>query len=159
MACQQVCKQVTEGKYYTKPHPTSFAHYSRDGALYINVNVLMFSFSCRQFTLRRVELTISLGCPISGWIYKKNALINCTRNITRKMVNHHWRGAWVSSTLHLECPHRHAAIRPARLLGLQGHGLSFTVKPWASQRTPCCPTVPHSLPCHTIVRLVPWFRK
>ena len=24
--------------------------------------------------------------------------------------------------------HRHAAIRPARLLWLQGHGLSFTVK-------------------------------
>ena len=41
--------------------------------------------------------------------------------------------AWASSKLHLECPHRHAAIRPARLLWLQGHGLSFTVKPWASR--------------------------
>ena len=69
--------------------------------------------------------------------------------------------AWASSKLHLECPHRHVAIRPARLLWLQGHGLSFTVEPrvskgihamyerscqartW-SQRTPCCPTVTQS---------------
>ena len=84
--------------------------------------------------------------------------------------------AWASSKLHLECPHRHAAIRPVRLLCLQEHGLSFTVKPWASkgihamyerscqvriwsQRAPCWPTVTCSLPCHAIVRLASMVRE
>ena len=43
----------------------------------------------------------------------------------------HLGQAWASSRLHLESPHRHAAIRPAGLLWLHRHGLSFTVKPWA----------------------------
>ena len=43
---------------------------------------------------------------------------------------------WAGSNSHLGCPHVvdhtcwHEAIRPA---GLHGHGLSFTVKPWASR--------------------------
>ena len=44
--------------------------------------------------------------------------------------------AWTSSKLHLECPHRHATIHPARPLWLHGHVLSFTVKPWASRDSP-----------------------
>ena len=41
---------------------------------------------------------------------------------TRKILNH--PGAMLSdSKLHLKCPHRHAAIRPAGLLWLHGHGL------------------------------------
>ena len=41
--------------------------------------------------------------------------------------------AWASSRLHLESPRRHdAAIHP----WLNWHGLSFTVKPWASRRIP-----------------------
>ena len=40
--------------------------------------------------------------------------------------------AWASNKLHLECPQA-CSYRPARLLWLQGHGLSFTVKPWASR--------------------------
>ena len=75
--------------------------------------------------------------------------------------------AWVSSRLHLGCPHRHAAIRPAGLLWLHWHGLSFIVKTWAvgscyvwvvipsantwSQHISSCMPVTHSLPCHTIL--------
>ena len=48
---------------------------------------------------------------------------------------------WVSSKLHLKCPHLgdhtcwHAAICPARLLWLH-RWLNFTVKPWASRGIP-----------------------
>ena len=49
------------------------------------------------------------------------------------MLNHPG-GAWASSKLHLEYLHRYEAICPAELLWLQGHRLSFTVKPWESRR-------------------------
>ena len=63
--------------------------------------------------------------------------------------------AWVSSKMHLKCPHRHVrAICPAGLLyGYTGHGLSFTVKPWASKGIPAmyewsCQALTWSKPRH-----------
>ena len=86
--------------------------------------------------------------------------------------------AWVSSNCIWNAPTQtHLSYLSSQTtMATWTWAISFTVKPWASrgihamyewscqantwsQRTPCCPTITHSLPCHTIVRLVPQFRK